>query len=252
MLGRFVSRCLLDNSLPAVNMFSHPRPSSRPSRLRDEQLFTQVQQGDAEAFRVLVARHQRAMLRVAISRLGRADWAEEALQETWLAAFRSAHTFRPQFALRTWLWTILLNECKRIGKRHADRQAFAAGAADSPAESLELPAAEPSPVAQAIANERRRMLDRALSRLPQNEADALRLRFFGGMTFAEISETMGGTLLTAKNRVKRGLMRLAELQQIRVLDVRSRNEPVDSSVKAMAANHSQPIFLSPGGSGEAT
>ena len=46
---------------------------------------------------------------------------------------------------------------------------------------------------------------------PRVQADALRLRFFGGLKFEEISETMQCSLGTAKNRVKWGLMRLAEL-----------------------------------------
>jgi RNA polymerase sigma-70 factor (ECF subfamily) len=45
------------------------------------------------------------------------------------------------------------------------------------------------------------------------QADALRLRFFGGLKFQEIADAMQCSLNTAKNRVRWGLMRMAELMQ---------------------------------------
>jgi sigma-70-like protein len=46
--------------------------------------------------------------------------------------------------------------------------------------------------------------------LPTAQADALRLRFFGGLKFEEIADAMQCSLGTAKNRVRWGLMRLAD------------------------------------------
>ena len=45
-------------------------------------------------------------------------------------------------------------------------------------------------------------------RLPQMQADALRLRFFGGLTFPEIAVAMGCSEAGAKHRVKHGLLKL--------------------------------------------
>jgi RNA polymerase sigma-70 factor (ECF subfamily) len=50
-----------------------------------------------------------------------------------------------------------------------------------------------------------------LARLPAAQADALRLRFFGGLKFQEIADTMPCSLNTAKNRVRDGLARMAEM-----------------------------------------
>jgi RNA polymerase sigma-70 factor (ECF subfamily) len=49
-----------------------------------------------------------------------------------------------------------------------------------------------------------------LSRLPEVQADALRLRFFGGLTFPEIAAAMGISEPGAKHRVKSGLLKLGE------------------------------------------
>lgn len=238
-----------------VTVFSHESAAHPYASLSDIELFARVQQGEQEAFQELVRRHQASMFRAASSRLGRDDWAEEALQETWLAAFRSAHTFNPRFALRTWLWTILLNQCRRLARQLADHAPFVSDESVGQGAVEAAPAAVPTPLALAIANERRQLLDRYLRRLPQPESDALRLRFFGGMTFAEIAATTGCTLLTAKNRVRRGLMRLAEMQQVRRLDhhgivAEDRNESCSRRVKLPAASSAPAGTISPEVSGE--
>ena len=53
-------------------------------------------------------------------------------------------------------------------------------------------------------------VDRLLAKLPTRQADAVRLRFFGGLKFREISACQGCCLTTAKNRVKWGLLAMAE------------------------------------------
>ena len=80
----------------------------------DAVLIDRVRAGHSDDFAELVRRYQPALTRVARSRLGRADWAEEVVQETFLAAFKSCATYDPRYNFRTWLWTILLNQCRAI------------------------------------------------------------------------------------------------------------------------------------------
>ena len=49
------------------------------------------------------------------------------------------------------------------------------------------------------------------SRFSEPQADALRLRFFGGLKFEELAAAMNSSVSGAKLRVKQGLLRLAEL-----------------------------------------
>lgn len=62
-----------------------------------------------------------------------------------------------------------------------------------------------------LEKERAELLEKSLERLPEPEADALRLRFFGDLKFQEIADTMQCSLGTAKNRVRKGLVRLARI-----------------------------------------
>jgi RNA polymerase sigma-70 factor (ECF subfamily) len=166
-----------------------------------------VQAGETDRFALLVGRYQGALLRVARSRLGRADWAEDVVQETFLAAFKSRHTYRDEFSFRTWLWTILLNQCRTCYARHSRAQAAVppeAARQGAPVDGVE-------PWEALLSQERSDLLEALLGRLSPVQADALRLRFFGGLKFQEIADTMACSLGTAKNRVQWGLMRLSEM-----------------------------------------
>jgi RNA polymerase sigma-70 factor (ECF subfamily) len=172
-----------------------------------------VRQGETELFAELVRRYQGPLRRVARSRLGRADWADDVVQDTFLAAFKSHATYDPRYSFRTWLWTILLNQCHGHYQRRQRRV---------PVEPLGDARSEPAtdaagdlgtPLAQLLAKERSAQLEAMLARLPLPQADALRLRFFGGLKFHEIADTMQCSLNTAKNRVRLGLVRLAQMIQ---------------------------------------
>ena len=85
----------------------------------DGVLIAAVLAGDREQFAGLVSRYQRPLLRVARSRMGRPDWAEDVVQDTFLSAFKSLHSYDSRYSFRTWMWTILLNQCRRHLKRLA-------------------------------------------------------------------------------------------------------------------------------------
>jgi RNA polymerase sigma-70 factor (ECF subfamily) len=178
----------------------------------DAALVARVRAGQTECFDELVRRYQPALARVARSRLGRADWAEDVVQETFLAAFKSCASYDPRFSFRTWLWTILLNQCRghyqrrwrgvateRLGGEHEiSKQTRDEHPAGSPLVSL-------------LAKERAERLEAILAQLTAVQSDALRLRFFGGLKFQEIADAMQCSLNTAKLRVRTGLVRMAEL-----------------------------------------
>ena len=50
-----------------------------------------------------------------------------------------------------------------------------------------------------------------LARLPEPQADALRLRFFGELNFSEIALAMGSSVSAAKVRVRNGLQALSQM-----------------------------------------
>ena len=182
----------------------------------DGVIIAAVLAGDPGRFEQLVARYESALRRVAISRLGCPESADDVVQETFLCAFRSLHSYDSRFSFRTWLWTILLNQCRRHYKKsqrrleHAHHFESAIGSVESLV-SMGLPSQEPGPPARLVAKEQGELLQSLLDQLPDKHADALRLRFFGGLKFQEIADAMGCSLSSAKTRVRCGLTRMSDL-----------------------------------------
>lgn len=180
----------------------------------DGMLVTAILAGEQEPFAELVRRYERALLRVARSRVGRDDWAEDVVQETFLCVVKWLHTYDSRYSFRTWLWTILLNQCHRHLKKYS--RGVLIGSWQEAEQSQDLQheivrqfQTNQTPPEHLLAKERTQVLDGLLLRLPEAQADALRLRFFGTLTFPEIATAMGCSLSTAKNRVKWGLLKLS-------------------------------------------
>ena len=186
-----------------------------PEPISDGTLVATVLTGDTRAFETLVQRYEGPLLRVAHSRMGRPDWAEDVVQETLMCAFKSLHTYNSSYSFRTWLWTILLNQCRRQLKRFSRGVFIGAWEQQASGEErretlVEQMKSEESPSQRLAAKERSEMLEKLLTKLPEAQADALRLRFFAGLKFYEIAGAMGCSLSTARNRVRWGLTKMAE------------------------------------------
>lgn len=177
----------------------------------DAALILAVLDGQRDRFAQLVERYQGPLLKLARSRLGRHDWAEDVVQETFLWAYKSLASYDSRYNFRTWLWTILLNQCNRHWQRR-QRQPVAAGTEPSGPGALLL-SDEASPPESLLAKERAEQLADVLAELPEEQADALRLRFFGELKFQEIADVQGCSLTTAKNRVRFGLLQVAQRLQ---------------------------------------
>ncbi len=190
--------------------------TSAASEQPDGQLVAAVLAGDRDEFAKLVDRYHSALLGVAYSRLGRREWAEDVVQEALLNAFKSLHTYDSQYSFRTWLWTILLNQCHRHYKKQMRVDSVRAWSEQTTTDAIaaqqtanQLQSTE-SPSDQLMATERSDRLNALLDQLPEKQADALRLRFFGGLKFREIALAMDCSLSTAKNRVRWGLTKMAD------------------------------------------
>ncbi len=179
---------------------------------RDEDLMRRAQAGELSAFEELVGRYRGPLLRVAASKLTDRLAAEDLVQEALLAAFAARHTFNPQFAFRTWMWTILLRLCEK--HRQRESRPIRAGGSIDPVWADASAGSGASGLEQLLLSERQDLLHHALTELPEAEADALRLRFFAGLKFEEIAAAMASSVSGAKQRVKHGLERLADRLQM--------------------------------------
>ncbi|QDU31970.1 ECF RNA polymerase sigma-E factor [Anatilimnocola aggregata] len=188
---------------------------TEPAPIADGPLIAAALAGDDSAFAQIAQRYQGPLLHAAQSRLSDRQLAEDAVQEALLCAYRWLHTYDSQYSFRTWLWTILLNQCSRIAQRRSKQPAASMPGERTTEQAQTLclhshePRTEASPFEQLLARESAERLHQLLARLPEPQADALRLRFFGGLKFEEIAQAMECSVSGAKNRVRLGLTQLA-------------------------------------------
>src|SRR5207237_3844511 len=104
---------------------------ARPETAADEELLTRVGDGDRYAFEVLYRRYARAVLGLALRRLGDRGRAEDAVQETFASVWRSARTYKPERGRGApWLYAVARNA---IADRGRVRLEIPAEPEDSPA-----------------------------------------------------------------------------------------------------------------------
>src|SRR5262252_3903005 len=96
-------------------------------------LITRARARDADAFRELTERHSRELQVHCYRMLGSFQDAEEALQDTLLAAWQNLGRFEGRASLRTWLYRIATNRCLNA-RRSASRR---------PAQEWNIPGVEP-------------------------------------------------------------------------------------------------------------
>jgi RNA polymerase sigma-70 factor (ECF subfamily) len=90
----------------------------------DVALMLRVKEGDHEAFRELIERHQRAVINVINRAIGDAWEAEDLAQRVFIQVYRSAPRYKPTAKFTTWLFTIthntILNEHRRRARHAAE------------------------------------------------------------------------------------------------------------------------------------
>ena len=91
----------------------------RAADLNDTELVRRALERDPDAFRQIMQRHNRRLYRIARSVLRNDSEAEDAVQETYIAAFSYLATFRGESSLASWLSRIAMNEAmgRLRGKR---------------------------------------------------------------------------------------------------------------------------------------
>ncbi len=147
--------------------------------------------------------------------------ADDAAQETFIAACRALHTFRGESHLRTWLTSIAVNTCRaRLRKRKA-RQALHTTLA-----ALHWLSAKPAaPEDAALQSESDTSLWRAVDGLGEKHRLPVILRYVHELTVPEIAASLGISEGTVHSRLHVARMRL----QARLGDIPARKEASDDS-----------------------
>lgn len=170
----------------------------------DEQVLEAVGRGDDDALGVLYDRFGRLAFRLAFRIVRDRALAEDAVQEAFLAVWRSADAYKRERAKpSTWILTVVHRRAVDIVRREQSRRG-------EPLEVAPEPSAGPADE-DAVLRDRRAAVQAALTELPGEQRQALELAYYGGLTQSELAERLGVPLGTVKSRMFAGLGRLREL-----------------------------------------
>jgi RNA polymerase sigma factor (sigma-70 family) len=160
--------------------------------------------GDGDAVRHVYREYGRLVFAVAHRVLGSRQLAEEATQQTFVKAWRSAAAYDPSRDLGPWLATIARRtaiDLHRATARRASVSLDEVPPAD-PAVAVELPAGAARVLEFA-------QVRSAVDALAPDEREVVRLQHFEGLTQAEIADRLGVPVGTVKSRTFRAHRRLA-------------------------------------------
>lgn len=191
----------------------NPAPAVQTQDLEDDLLLAQrIAAGDRLAFELLMRRHNRRLFRLARASLRNDAEAEDALQEAYLAAYRSIRQFRGEASLGTWLSRLVLNECfGRLRRQTRRDNIFPIRTVDDERSFDELPRPNSdSPETAAMLSETRALLERKLDQLPELYRMVFVLRCVEEMSVEETAEYLDIPEATVRTRLFRARKLLRE------------------------------------------
>lgn len=198
-------------TMTSPDLRSLMRPASAPAApaADDASLARLAAAGDHGAFDRIMRRYNQRLYRLAVSIMVDASEAEDVLQESYVRAFYALADYAGKGSLGAWLARIVRNEAIDRLRARQSRRNHITIEADLDAEDDE----EPSPTEryatdfmgidpQALTQtaEVKRLLERAIERLPENFRSAFMLREVEGLSVEETAEYLGIPAATVKTR----------------------------------------------------
>jgi RNA polymerase sigma-70 factor (ECF subfamily) len=169
----------------------------------DEQLLAEIARGDEAALAALYDRYGRPSYGLAVRILRDSQLAQDAVQDAFLAVWRTAASFdSSRGRASAWLLTLVHRRAVDVVRREDRRRAAPlddapVASGDSTDETAEL-------------LEQRRAVQAALTVLTPAEREAIELAYYGGLSQSEIAERLDVPLGTIKSRMFAGLAKLRE------------------------------------------
>jgi RNA polymerase sigma-70 factor (ECF subfamily) len=204
--------------LPALQLRSVPTVHHRPwGPVRDdsdESLMLRYQNGEVRAFEVLVQRHRRPIFNFVLRYVRNTATAEDVTQDCFIRVVRASQSYVRDAKFTTWMYTIARNLCVDVSRRNKHRNMA----------SLDAPVGEegktraidhvssggPAIDRQVMGGEMHARMQRAVSRLPDEQREVFLLREVAGLQFNEIAEVIGIPEGTVKSRLRYALEKLRE------------------------------------------
>jgi RNA polymerase sigma-70 factor, ECF subfamily len=184
-----------------------PDEDQREARKAVEtELLLRVGDRDEEALAALYARFSGPLYSLAYQVTGSDRYAQDVVQEAFLALWREASRFDPaRGSVSGWLFALARHKAIDLVRKEAGIRRRTVDV------DLALEEADDDVDHDAWLNIRRERVRAALASLPDAQRTAVELAFFTGLTHVEVAERLDIPLGTAKTRIRTGLLRLRDM-----------------------------------------
>ena len=169
------------------------RPDQETS---DETLAVRAARGDSQAMSILVRRYSRPLYSFIRRYHPDRDDCDDLFQETWFGVLSGIKGFDPERRFSTWLFQVALNRCRDLARRSRTRSRFRATERDAPRERDEDSMDEKLEASMVI---------QAIEEMPARQKEVLLLRYYNGLSEAEVSEIVGCPRGTVKSRLHQAI-----------------------------------------------
>ncbi len=169
----------------------------------DEELVSQTLAGDRDAFGVLVHKYQDMVFAYAFQKVRNETDAEDVMQEVFLRAYRNLYALRHPYRFRSWLYTIMSNECNRWLARVVKIRQREVMLMEAAADAL------PDDPAHTVPTEGWRVeLEQAIAALSDENRVAVSMFYMGDRSLKEISDFLGVSVNTVSGKLHRARQQL--------------------------------------------
>lgn len=171
----------------------------------DEEWLERVRRGEPSGATLLFEKYSASLVRFTDRMLGNRAEAEEVAQEVFVKMISRADQYDGRASVGSWLFAIATNACRDRLRRSIRRTSV-------PLEAVaEAPAPGEAADARLVDRERKRAVRKALSKLSEEQREALILARYHGMPYAEIARTLQISEGAVKTRIFRAMETLKEL-----------------------------------------
>ncbi|HUW38967.1 MAG TPA: RNA polymerase sigma factor RpoE [Rhodocyclaceae bacterium] len=175
-------------------------------READQVLVERVQQGDKQAFGLLVSKYQRKLIRLLSRMIRDPAEVEDVAQEAFIKAYRALPGFRGDSAFYTWLYRIGINTAKNFlaaqGRRAPTTTEFDSEEAESFEDGDQL-RDNNTPERILMSKQIGNTVNAAMTELPEDLRTAIVLREIEGLSYEEIAQIMDCPIGTVRSRIFR-------------------------------------------------
>jgi RNA polymerase sigma factor (sigma-70 family) len=157
----------------------------------EQKIIEEIISGQSRSYRILVERYQNPVFRVMLKIVANSEDAKELTQDAFVKAYESLHQYKPEYKFFSWIYRIAINNALLFVKRRKKL-----------VKTEKMLQKSFETAVQKDGNDNRDyFLNRSLQELSGNYQSVIMLKYYAGLSYADIAESLGISEIKVKSRL---------------------------------------------------